>query len=400
MVGAGPPRVEFGRRRVAPRVSIVDTKLFVRTFFAEVFEELGFVPAGCASAADLASNLQAIVPDLVLIVITGEEAGAENVLNVLAAATFPGKVILLGARGLPALSAMQRRGDRLGLAMLPALTTPFRTGDLAERLADLHLLPSDLTRSMPVDLTEALGNNWLELYYQPKVDPRSLSLCGAEVVIQLRHPTWGIVSPAGFVPRDGDPYCTALSDFIFATAIADWGDFAADGIPADVSVTLPTAVLGDPDFVGRVRRSLPHDPLFRLIIGIDGTEPAGDLTRARDTARELIHHNIGISIGSVNGEWSSIPAFEGFPLVEIKVDRALVHGSGRDRLKRASCATIVDLSRRLGIRAVAGGVDTRADFLAMREIGFDLVQGPLFGKPMKARKFARTLHVPTLPLPP
>jgi EAL domain-containing protein (putative c-di-GMP-specific phosphodiesterase class I) len=39
-------------------------------------------------------------------------------------------------------------------------------------------------------------------------------------------------------------------------------------------------------------------------------------------------------------------------------------------------------------------VETRADLVAVREMGFDLVQGFLFGKPMAARKFARTLRRP------
>jgi hypothetical protein len=32
-----------------------------------------------------------------------------------------------------------------------------------------------------------------------------------------------------------------------------------------------------------------------------------------------------------------------------------------------------------------------ADFLAVREMGFDLVQGFVFAKPMPAKKFARTM---------
>jgi EAL domain-containing protein (putative c-di-GMP-specific phosphodiesterase class I) len=41
----------------------------------------------------------------------------------------------------------------------------------------------------------------------------------------------------------------------------------------------------------------------------------------------------------------------------------------------------------VGARTVAEGVETPADLIAAREIGFDLVQGFLFGKPMEARKF-------------
>jgi len=51
---------------------------------------------------------------------------------------------------------------------------------------------------------------------------------------------------------------------------------------------------------------------------------------------------------------------------------------------------IVDLAPGYGARTVAEGVETWGDFLAAREIGFDLVQGFLFAKPMSAAKFAQT----------
>ena len=55
------------------------------------------------------------------------------------------------------------------------------------------------------------------------------------------------------------------------------------------------------------------------------------------------------------------------------------------------CCQILDLADRCGARTVAEGVETRADFLAVREMGFDLVQGFLFAKPVTAKKFARTI---------
>jgi EAL domain-containing protein (putative c-di-GMP-specific phosphodiesterase class I) len=346
----------------------------------------------------LAPRLTTIMPDLVLIVVSGGQTSVGPVLELLAAESFRGKVILLGARSVPELAQAQRRGERLGLAMLPVLTTPFQTKELIATLSGL--LPAR-ARSMPVDVVEALANDWLELRYQPRVDPRSLTLCGAEAVIQLRHPTWGIVVPDRFVAVDGDPHFGALTEFVLAKATADSRYFVAGNMPIEVSVALPAAVLGDPDLVDRVRWCLAEHPAFgRLTVGVDGAELAGDLGHARETARKLSRHNIGVSISNVNGEWGSPTGFDGFPFVEIKIDGAFVQGSSRDRLKRAACTTILDVCRRLGVRAAAGGVDTRADFLAVREAGFDLVQGPLFGKPMNVRKFARTLRTATVGLPP
>jgi len=61
-----------------------------------------------------------------------------------------------------------------------------------------------------------------------------------------------------------------------------------------------------------------------------------------------------------------------------------------DRLKQSVCRQIVELAQDNGARAVAQGVETRSDFLTAHSLGFDLMQGYLFSKPMGVRKFARS----------
>jgi EAL domain-containing protein len=78
-----------------------------------------------------------------------------------------------------------------------------------------------------------------------------------------------------------------------------------------------------------------------------------------------------------------------FPFAEIKVDRQFVAGCADDRLKQSVCRRILELADSLGARTVAEGVETRADFVAARELGFDLIQGFFFAKPMEPQKFAR-----------
>ena len=79
-----------------------------------------------------------------------------------------------------------------------------------------------------------------------------------------------------------------------------------------------------------------------------------------------------------------------FPFVELKVDHQFVTGSADDRLKQTVCRQIVELAHDHGARAIAQGIETRADFLAAHGMGFDLIQGYLFGKPKGIKKFARS----------
>jgi EAL domain-containing protein (putative c-di-GMP-specific phosphodiesterase class I) len=248
-----------------------------------------------------------------------------------------------------------------------------------------------------VDLIEAFGNNWLELWYQPKIDPRALTVCGAEALIRLRHPTWGVVAPAPFLPEKGDPHFRVLSDFVVLKAMADWMRFATDHVPIEIAVNLPAAVLADPDFVRRMRLQLPRHPAFdRLVVEIDASELVGDVVRVRDVARELASCGVGISIGNLGAEGASLTGLEDLPIMELKVARQVINGCAQDRLKRALCTTILDIARRIGARTVAESVETRADLIAVREIGFDLIQGFMLGKPLEARKFGRLLRRPLI----
>jgi len=178
-------------------------------------------------------------------------------------------------------------------------------------------------------------------------------------------------------------------------AMADWRYFASNGAPIELAINLPAAVLTDPDFVERMRWQLPSHPAFhRLLVEVDSSELTGDVASIRDIVRALAGHGIGISIDNLGAECSSLLGLDGCPIAELKVARIVVQGCSENRLMSALCATILDIARRLGARTVAEGVETRADLAAVREIGFDLLQGFLFGKPVTARKFARLLRLP------
>jgi EAL domain-containing protein (putative c-di-GMP-specific phosphodiesterase class I) len=77
------------------------------------------------------------------------------------------------------------------------------------------------------------------------------------------------------------------------------------------------------------------------------------------------------------------------PFVEFKADRRFVTGCADDSAKRAVCRGIAALAKACGAEAVAVGVESRADLVAVNEMGFDLVQGHVFGKPMPLKKFVR-----------
>lgn len=137
---------------------------------------------------------------------------------------------------------------------------------------------------------------------------------------------------------------------------------------------------------------LPDHPAFEgLIVEINSSDIVEAPELACQAARQLRLHNIAVAIDDVGMEWPAFMAFDEFPFAEMKVDRSLIDGCADERLKQSTCRRILELADGFGARTVAEGVETRADFLAARELGFDLIQGFFFAKPMERQKFVRRI---------
>jgi EAL domain-containing protein (putative c-di-GMP-specific phosphodiesterase class I) len=327
-------------------------------------------------------------PDLVVLGLSGDGVEIGKILEILAETEFGGWVLSIGLRDAVLAAAVRRLGKELGIAMLPMLPTPFSGEGLRERVA--MFLPLGAAPSPVVDVAEALKLGWLELWYQHKVDARSLAPCGAEALVRMRHPAWGIVPPADFIPDRRDPSFRGFSEFVVACVLDDWQRFAELQGPIEISINLPIAFLKDRSAVFDLYRKTPTHPAFRgLLIEIDSNETVRNLDLVLDIARRLRPRNIAISIDNVGAEWPGLAGLDIFPFIELKADRQFITGCADDRLKQVVCRGIVDLARGYGVRTVAKGVETRADFRTVHDLGFDQVQGFLFGKPLHARKFAR-----------
>ncbi len=380
----------FGRRKVVPRVCVADGKKHLRAFLTEILEDFGFVTSECAKADDLEEILTTHLPDLVVIGVSVDGIEAGKILEILVRREFGGKVLAIGARESIIVRAVRQVGVEYGLAMLPPLTTPFAAGALRERVA--MLVPEDPAPSPAVHVAEALHAGWLELWYQPKIDARTLVRRGAEALVRMRHPTWGVVPPAYFVPEGDDPYFRRLSEFVIDRAIEDWHYLLAKQTPTDISINLPVSFLRNHQAVSELCRRIPAHPAFGgLLIEVKCAEVIDNLNAVIDVAREVRLRNIAVSIDDVGADWPALMGLETFPFAELKVDREFVTGCANDRLKQTVCRSIVELAKGYGVPVVAEGIETRADFVAANEMGFDLVQGYLFGKPAGLKKFARSV---------
>jgi len=106
-----------------------------------------------------------------------------------------------------------------------------------------------------------------------------------DALVRVRHPTWGVVAPAYYIPAADDPYLHALSHFVIARALADSVQFAAANNPVRISVPLPLLALEDLQFIDRMLEKLPEKArLNGLLIAVELCRP-GQRLRACSTHR-------------------------------------------------------------------------------------------------------------------
>ena len=190
--------VHFGQRKLTPRACVIDSKQHLRTFLSDALEDLGFITSECGRAADLAGVLLTERPDLIVLSVCVDGLNVGDMLEAIVRTDFGGKVLVIGQTDSIMVKAVRQICAEYEIAMLAPLPTPFGPASLRDCVAEL--LPAEPAPNPAVDAAEALKAGWLELWYQQKISTHTLMPDGAEALVRMRHPTWGVVSPARFIP--------------------------------------------------------------------------------------------------------------------------------------------------------------------------------------------------------
>jgi EAL domain-containing protein (putative c-di-GMP-specific phosphodiesterase class I)/ActR/RegA family two-component response regulator len=380
------------------RAYVLDDEPGVRAVVCRALAANGFDAVEFSTTVPFLTQLRINPPELVVLDLVLGQSDAVEIINHLESLKYAGRILLISGRGEVALKEIQQIGKSHGLAMLPPLAKPFRASELRERLnaaAELRgAAPAVQDVDEPVlDLSEALEKNWLELWYQPKIDLKSLTVCGAEALIRAKHPEHGIVPPAGLLPPTDDPLYQPLTRFVIERAMADWRHFADQQMPLKLAINLPVSVIYAPDFVGFLRELLPKDPRFP---GLFAEIKEDDISRepewVREVATQLKLYNVQISIDDFGSAYSSLSRLLNLPCAEVKLDRTFISNCSWDRHKQTLCRTVVDLAHSFGVTTCAEGVENIQDLRALIDMGCDSAQGFLFAKPMERQAFVQKLR--------
>jgi EAL domain-containing protein (putative c-di-GMP-specific phosphodiesterase class I) len=377
-----------------PAAFVLDDNPKVCEIICRLLATGGFAPEYFCDAGTCLRRLDtpsARRPEVLILDLALGDSDAVEMIHQLQRLRFGGKVILISMSDLQTLQDVHDVGVAHGLTMLPSIRKPFPFEELEASLRaapqTAKYLPQDSVRLPPkASVEKALLNGWLELWYQPKFDLKSLSVHSIEALLRMRHPQFGVLSPGSFLPPAGEPVYAPLSKFVVQQAMADWIEhFRELDSPPLIAVNIPLSVLISPGFVDLIRRARPNHTKFPGLI-IEATE--GELIQnpelAREIAIQLKLYNIRISIDDFGSAYSAFARLRDLPVVEVKIDASFVRGCSSDGAKRTLCQSVVDLAHRFQASACAEGVEDHDDLRTLAELGCDTVQGFLFAKPQPA----------------
>src|SRR5262249_46459252 len=157
-------------------------------FVSRALSAAGFVAHECSRIPEVEAALTQYRPEVIVLDLALKGADGIEMMRSLAAARFAGKVMLISGHNEATLEEAHKIGERRGLNMLQPLHKPFRLEEIRHRLADVTT--PEVAATGRTDLESALANNWLELWYQPKIDLKTMAVCGAEALVRLRHPEY------------------------------------------------------------------------------------------------------------------------------------------------------------------------------------------------------------------
>ena len=278
-----------------------------------------------------------------------------------------------------------------------------------EALAEARRLRVDVRRFERIDpqrrrrqlmllgsLRQAAETGGLEMWLQPKVavgrqdpaGPATTPPChGFEALVRWRHPEWGMVSPAEFVPfAEAAGMVGVITRCMVGQAMHFIAQPAVRALGLQVSVNVSTADLLDEDFADWLCQRAQHAgaSLSQLTLEITEGRLMDDAERALPRMHALREAGVRWSIDDFGTGYSSLAYLQRLPVSELKIDRGFVDHVDASPARIALLHSIVQLGHGLGLQVTAEGVERHEEWAALQQAGCDLAQGWLFARPMPA----------------
>ena len=297
---------------------------------------------------------------------------------------------------------------RIGMALFPEHST---NADSLVQRAGVALTTAKRTRNRYVlyaqdqhntaraplrmsELRQAIVADQLFLMYQPKIDLKTGSIAGVEVLTRWQHPKLGLIPPDEFIPvAERTGLIIPLTLWVLHQSLLQcrvWNDM---GICTSIAVNLSMWNLEAqelPDQIAGLIKSVDMPP-DRLELEITESAIMGDPLKTTRTLILIRDLGVRFTIDDFGTGYSSLAHLRKLPVTGMKIDKSFVQNMESDRDNAVIVRSIIDLGHNLSLKVTAEGVETQEakDML----VGFkcDEAQGYYYSHPIPAREIIRLL---------
>jgi diguanylate cyclase (GGDEF)-like protein len=257
------------------------------------------------------------------------------------------------------------------------------------------------------DVSAALSDNRIEAYYQPLVRLDTKDIVGVEALCRMRSEKGDIIPAAEFHDATSDIHVASdLTQHMLALVSQDMRRWLDMGIPFQhVGVNVSSADFHSGQLDEQITRAFRRADvsLGHLILEVTETVYLGrrDHVVAREI-KSLRSKGLQVALDDFGTGYASLTHLLTVPVDHIKIDKSFVDQLVRGHASAAIIEGLVSISRNLGIKVVAEGIETPEQAVLLKELGCDLGQGYLFARPVNRTVmtdlFLRQMRARALPL--
>ncbi len=251
--------------------------------------------------------------------------------------------------------------------------TPKLNADVAERLA------------LETKLRQALEQQQFVLHYQPKVDLESGQIESMEALLRWNDPESGLVAPGRFIPiLEETGMIVDVGKWALTEAARVFRKWRQLGIPSRrIAVNVSQIQLRQRDFVDFVRDVLKeYGPEAGIDIEITESLVMQDIDRCTEVLRALRDAGTHIAMDDFGTGYSSLSYLARLPIDALKIDRSFINTITENHDDVEIASAIISMAKSLGLKTIAEGVETQAQYDLLRSLGCEQVQGYLISRPV------------------
>ncbi|MGE7413438.1 putative bifunctional diguanylate cyclase/phosphodiesterase [Methylobacterium tarhaniae] len=245
----------------------------------------------------------------------------------------------------------------------------------------------EMRRDSERDLSHALAENGLAVWFQPIFGEGGGRVAGLEALVRWNHPVHGWVPPGEIVAAAARAGLTeSLLRFILEQVCGAMQSLRAAGV-SDIRVAMNVSpremaqIPVDEIVLDRLRTLGLSPSLLEIEIT---EETALDIEAVQGKLLALSRAGIRVALDDFGIGYSSLASLRQLRAGRVKIDRSLVTGLSASDDKRGLIQAVLGLGRALGLEVVAEGVETAEDLVALRALGCPLLQGYHLGRPAPA----------------